>query len=373
MGFFSLGAAGQLGFYRSLRENIRGDEEYDREMDKIKQKADKATKAAANFMSKQDALKRNRETLLKVIGQDETLSKRFSGIDPKAMDNFLRAAQNTYQSTLSPDNAIRFFSGATPEQVKSYISDETSEAPTITVEPEERSTGEKIARGMAAFLSPSARLEQARERSGVKPEGVTDEQWQQIQAGETPSIYDPPERPVVMPDVMDQTEKKLTSGLVQQISAAPEFRDKTRGGVSLTKSAAEAKQILLQEARLGNTALFGNLINEVEPDKIMREIFIKLDQLLQMGDLSKEERDQISASGELAIDRLLEDKAGTSDKSSGTNTPPASVPSSAATTPTQNVLKEQYESGNRMYQGKKIIRYGDPTNPKVPYTYKLQD
>lgn len=368
MGFFSLGAAGQLGFYRSLRENIRGDEEYDREMDEIKRKAAKAKTAAANFLSKQDNLKRNRETLLKVIGQDEILSKRFSGIDPKAMDNFLRAAQNTYQSSLSPESAKRIFSGTNPDVVKSYVSDKTSEAPTITVEPEERSTGEKIARGMAAIFSPSARLEQARERSGVKPEGVTDEQWQQIQAGETPSIYDQPERPVVMPDVMGQTEKKLTSGLVQQISAEPQFTDEKRGGLFLRESANKAKKILLEEARLGNTALFGNIINEVEPNQIMRGIFTKLDEILQKGDLSKEERDQISASGELAINRLWEDKYGTSAPPPSTNASSVANPPSVETTPPQDVLRELYNSG-KMYQGKKIQKVPGPNNT---YKYELK-
>jgi len=82
--------------------------------------------------------------------------------------------------------------------------------------------------------------------------------------------------------------------------------------------------------------------------------------------LSKEERDQISASGELAIDRLLEDKAGTPA------TPPTPATSPTATTPSQDDLRKLYNSG-KMYQGKKIIRDRDPANPGALYKYKLQD
>jgi hypothetical protein len=366
MGFFSLGPAGQLGLIRSLREGLRPSREEDAEIADIKSQAERAKKAAANFRSKQDNLKRNRETLLKVIGQDETLSKRFSGIDPKAMDNFLRAAQNTYQSTLSPENALRLFSGYTPDQVKSFISDETPEEPTTTVEPEERSTGEKIARGIAAFLSPSARIEQARETSEVKPEGVTDEQRQQIQAGETPSIYDQPERPVVMPDLMSKPERDAVSGLISTVSRDQKFIDKNKSGIQLTESADKAKQILLREAARGNNALFKNIIYADDSTERMRQIFKKLDKLFQEGDLSKEELNQIYASGELAIDRLLEDKAGTPA------TPPTATTSPATTTPSQDDLRKLYNSG-KMYQGKKIIRDRDPANPGALYKYKLQD
>ena len=216
---------------------------------------------------------------------------------------------------------------------------------------------------MAAFLSPSARLEQARETSEVKPEGVTYEQWQQIQAGETPSIYDQPERPVALPDVMTKEERGIVAGMIKTASDKFTIGD---GVGSLTDSANKAKQILLREAGRGNTALFKNIIYADDSNERMRRIFKKLDELLQTGDLSKEELNQISASGELAIDRLLEDKAGTPA------TPPTPATSPTATTPSQDDLRKLYNSG-KMYQGKKIIRYRDPTNPKVPYTYKLQD
>jgi hypothetical protein len=362
MGFFSLGTAGELGLIQSLREGLRPSREEDAEIADIKSQAERAKKAAANFKSKQASLKQNRQTLIKIIRSDDVLSPLYTSIEDAAMDAYLQAAQNTYRSPLTPEQAKRFFEGATPETVRDFTPEKTPEEPTTTVEPEERSTGEKIARTMAAIFSPSARIEQARETSEVKPEGVTDEQRQQIQAGETPSIYDQPERPVAMPDLMSKPERAAVSGLISTISRDQKFEDENKSGIQLTESADKAKQILLREAARGNNALFKGLIYEDQQDQIMTRIFTKLDALLQTGDLSKEELNQISASGELAIDRLLKDKA----RASGT--PPAANPPTAATTPPQDVLKDLYNSG-QMYQGKKIQKVPGPNNT---YKYVLE-
>jgi hypothetical protein len=70
MGFFSLktlglnSTAAQLGFLKSVRENIRPSDKEIAEAEAIQKQAERAKLAAKNLLSRQQELKKNRDTLI---------------------------------------------------------------------------------------------------------------------------------------------------------------------------------------------------------------------------------------------------------------------------------------------------------------------